>query len=118
MTQSPGSADRATGPAVKFTQLFLGSLEDLPLLFGKLPARSVDVEVEHGHGGPKSGALASITVFGGALEREGNPFGIIPGEDAWLEIEGVAGFGDLLGPAFGRVLGHKVQIPPVGATPG
>ena len=87
------------------------------MFFGKLPARSVDVEVEHGHGGPKSGALASITGFGRALEREGNPFWIIPGEDARLEIEGVAGFGDLLGPAFDRVLGHKVRIPPDWSDP-
>lgn len=101
----PSTGSTARSP-VQLPQFFLGFLENFPLPGGKLLSRAVDVEVEHGHGRAKSRALTVTAHVGGALEREGNPPRVIPGEYALIQIERIAGLGDLLRPPFGVTRGY------------
>lgn len=100
----------ATRLSVEFTKFVFRSLKDFALLGWKLLAGTVDIEVEHRHGGAKRGALAPVAVVGGRLEGQGDPARVIPGEHARFEIQSVTGLSDLLGPTFELLLEHQSHL--------
>lgn len=94
------------GPAIQLAKLFLGFFEDFALFEGKFFACPVDVEVEHGHCGPKRRTLAPVAGIRRPFERACNLPRIIPRKHALFNIQRVTGFGNLLRPKFGLVFDH------------
>ena len=78
---------------------------------GQLAAGAVDEEVEHGHGGLVGGSLAPAASLGGALEGLGDAPRAALGEDAVLEVEGVAAPGDVGAPARALLAGRGPRSP-------
>ena len=77
-------------------QLTLGALEH-PLLRGaQALAGAVDVEVEHGHGGLIGRGLPPLAPKRRATERGGHRSRAALFEDAGLEVQRIAGLGDVL----------------------
>src|SRR5215831_11141820 len=82
----------------RLPQLALGALEH-PLLRGaQALAGAVDVEIEHRHGGLVGRGLPPLAPEGRAPERGGHGSRATQLEDARLEVQGVAGFRDVLRP--------------------
>lgn len=96
--------------AVELTQLVLRLFEDAPLIFVEVLARAIDVEHQHGHGGAEGRGFATGAGFRGALERFRDAFRVLPGEDAFFEVEREAFLRYFCGPvAGGRFLGHFLR---------
>src|SRR3982074_2707638 len=66
---------------------------------GQIFAAAIDVEGEHGERGAEWIGLAAIASLRRALQRGGDPPGILRGKDPALERESVAVLGHLLRPA-------------------
>jgi len=98
------------GLSIELPKLFLGLLQNLTLVAGKIPAGTVDIKIQHGHGGAEWRAFAAFAAVGRPFERLGDFTGITPGKNAWLQIKSIAVFGDLLGPAFHLLFGLFVYL--------
>ena len=84
--------------SIQCAQLILGFLQHLALLRGQMLTRPVDVKIEHRHRRHKRLCLTPLTAIGGMLQRQRYFVRIVPGKNTGLEIEDVAGFGDMVGP--------------------
>lgn len=104
--QRGGTLTAVTRLSIQYAQLILGFLQHLALLHRQMLTRPVDVKIEHRHCGYKRLRLAPLTAVGGVLQRQCNSMRIIPGKHAGFEIEGVAGFGDMVGPVLGIIFVH------------
>src|SRR5690606_3049691 len=91
-TRLPGEeAKTASGAVEGAAQLGLRTFEHLAPVGRQIAAGAVDVEVQHGHGGLQRRAFAPGAGFRRSLQRLRDPGRIVPGEDARLEVESVAG---------------------------
>src|SRR6185312_7229914 len=86
-------------------QLLLRPIENAAPLRAEIPARPVDVEVQHRHGGAERLGLAPATRLRGALERKRNLPRTPLREDAGLQVERVALLHDTVRPP-GACLGR------------
>ena len=84
--------------SVEHAQLILGFFQHLALLRRQMLPHPVDVKIQHRHRRRKRPRLAPFAVIGGMLQRQGDFVRIIPGKNTRFEIQGVAGFGDVMGP--------------------
>ena len=96
--------------AVKGSQLVLRRFEVVSLRRVDLVARPVDVEGQHGHCRAERIRPATRATLGGSLQRQGNIAGIGPSEDTRLQVQRVAGPGDVLRPSLSLV-GHPAVSP-------
>ncbi len=93
-------------PSEEVSQFILGSFKSSSLPGRKLPASPIDVKRKHRHRRTKWIALAAPAALGRALERIGDLPRVVEREYTRLEIQGVAGFGYVLGPSFALGVVH------------
>lgn len=102
-------------PPVECPQRVLRGLEPLPLGGIELGAGPVDVEAEHGHRRAEGVRPSSRTALCGVPQGSGDGPRVAPGEDPRLQVEGVAGARDPLGPAscvcHGATQGQGLNAP-------
>jgi len=99
-------------PAVKDSQFVLCRFEAFSLRRVDFVARPVDVEGQHGHCRAERTRPATRATLGGSLQRQGNIAGIGPSEDTRLQVQRVAGPGDVVRPSLSLV-GHPAVSPGV-----
>jgi hypothetical protein len=85
---------------VKPAQRRLRPREDLPSLGGQIAAGTVDVEVHHRHRRSERPGPAPRAGLGRALQRAGDPLGVVCGKDPGFEIERIALLRNLGRPIF------------------
>lgn len=106
-TTSPGRWCLASAPASRSSfeqppQLVLRRLQPPALACRQRRTRSIDVEREHRHRRAERVRLAPSAPLRRALERPRDAAGIFPREHARIEIQRIARFCHMLGPASAR----------------
>lgn len=80
---------------IKVTEFLFRGLQAVALRFGEFAASAVDIEIEHGHRGSEWLALAAFAAVCRPLQRKGDTARRVPGEDACLQIQRIAGLRDV-----------------------
>jgi hypothetical protein len=73
---------------------------------GQVLARPIDVERQHRERRAERIGFPSLAAFGRSFQGRGDALGVLPGEDACAQIQGVAAFGNVSRPASACLLGH------------
>lgn len=97
-------------PAAQDSQLVLRRFESFSLSGIDLFARPVDVEGQHGHRRAERIRPSTLAALGGSLQRQSNFSGIGPSEDTRLQVQRVAGPGDVSGPEYSLVSHPAVSL--------